>query len=183
VNAKTGVISTIAGNGTNGYSGDGGPAIAAQFYNPTGVAVDSSGNVFVADSDNGAVRMISNGMISTIAGNGTLSDTGNGGLASAAQFSAMGGIAVDAKDNIYVADTNNNAIRLFPINGVVSTIAGTGVQGYIGDGSLATFGELNNPRAVAVTPSGDVYLADTGNNAVRLLEISSSGSGAARKHR
>jgi sugar lactone lactonase YvrE len=182
VNAKTGVISTIAGNGTNGYSGDGGLATAAQFYNPTSVAVDSFGNVFVGDSDNGAIRMISNGMISTIAGNGTLSDTGNGGLASAAQFSAMGGIAVDAKDNIYVADTNNNAIRLFPINGVVSTIAGTGVQGYIGDGSLATFGELNNPRAVAVTPSGDVYFADTGNNAVRLLEISSS-SGAARKHR
>jgi sugar lactone lactonase YvrE len=169
VNAQNGLISTIAGNGTNGYSGDGGPAISAQFYNPIAVAVDTNGNVFVADSDNGAVRMITNGIITTIAGNGTLSYTGDGGLASAAQFSAIGGITVDAQDNIYVADTNNDAIRLFPLNGVVSTIAGTGVQGYTGDGLVATQAEINNPRAIAVDSSGNIYFADTGNNAVREL--------------
>jgi trimeric autotransporter adhesin len=174
VNAKTGVISTIAGNGTNGYSGDGGPAISAQFYNPTGVAVDKFGNIFVADSDNGAVRMIANGIITTIAGNGALGYTGDGGPASAAQFGAMGGIAVDAEDNIYVADTNNQAIRLFPLNGVVSTIAGNGTQGYTGDGSPATLAELNNPTAPAVTASGAVYFADTGNNSVRLLQPGSA---------
>ena len=183
VNAKTGVISTIAGNGTNGYSGDGGPAIAAQFYNPVGVAVDSAGNVFVADSDNGAVRMISNGMISTIAGNGILSFSGDGGLASQAQFGAISGIAVDAKDNIYIADTSNCRIRLFPLNGVVTTIGGNGTQGYTGDGGLATFADLNDPMSVAVSASGNVYFADTGNNAVRLLGQTPSAASEIRKRR
>jgi sugar lactone lactonase YvrE len=169
VTASTGVISTIAGNGTNGYSGDGGPATSAQFYNPVAVAVDSSGNVYVADSDNGAVRIIANGIITTIAGGGGLSYTGDGGPAVFAQFSSISGIAVDAQGNIYVADTNNNAIRLFPVGGVVSTIAGFGTQGYTGDGGLATSAELNNPKAVAVTPSGNLYFADTGNNSMRLL--------------
>lgn len=183
VTAKTGVISTFAGNGSTGYSGDGGEATAARFYNPVAVAVDSSGNVFVADSGNGAVRMIANGIVTTIAGNGTLSYSGDGGPASAAQFSAIAGIAVDAEDNIYVADTNNNAIRLFPLNGIVSTIAGTGTQGYTGDGGLATFAELNDPMAVAVSSSGTVYFADTGNNSVRQLAQYPSPSTSERKHR
>lgn len=169
VNASTSVITTLAGTGSNGYSGDGGPATSAQFYNPISVAVDSSGNVYVADSGNGAVRMIANGIISTIAGNGTLSYTGDGGPASLAQFSAISSIAVDAQGNIYVADTNNDAIRLFPLGGTVSTIAGNGTQGYTGDGGTATVAELNNPRALAVTSSGNVYFADTANNAVRVL--------------
>jgi sugar lactone lactonase YvrE len=169
VNGSTGAISTIAGNGTNGYSGDGGQATAAQFYNPLGVAVDSSGNVYVADSGNGAVRMIANGIISTIAGNGTLSYTGDGGPASQAELSAVSSVAVDAQGNIYVADSSNNAIRLFPLGGTISTIAGNGTQGYTGDGGTATVAELNNPRALAVTSSGNVYFADTGNNSIRLL--------------
>ena len=169
VTASTGVITTLAGNGTIGYSGDGGAATAAQFYNPLGVAVDSSGTVYVADSNNGAVRMIQNGTISTIAGNGTLSYTGDGALAFFAQFSQLSGIAVDAQGNIYVADTGNNAIRLFPLNGIVSTIAGNGAQGYKGDGAAATVAEINAPAALAVSPSGNVYFADVGNNSVRLL--------------
>jgi len=176
VNAQTGVITTIAGNGSIGYSGDGGAATAAQFYNPVAVAVDSAGNIYVADSDNGAVRMISNGIITTIAGNGTLSYSGDGGPASAAQFSAISGIAVDAQGNIYVADTNNNAIRLFPLNGIVSTIAGNGTQGYTGDGGPATLAELNGPMVVAVTPTGAVYFADTGNNSVRSLTVAAPAS-------
>jgi trimeric autotransporter adhesin len=169
VNAATGVISTIAGNGTNGYTGDGGSATSAQFYNPVAVAVDSAGNVYVADSNNGAVRMVSNGIITTIGGNGTLSYTGDGGPAALAQFSSISGIAVDAQGNIYVADTSNDVIRLFPLGGNVSTIAGNGTQGYTGDGGPATVAELNNPKAVAVTPSGNVYFTDTGNNSARLL--------------
>jgi trimeric autotransporter adhesin len=169
VNGSTGVITTLAGTGSNGYSGDGGPAASAQFYNPIGVAVDSSGNVYVADSGNGAVRMIANGVISTIAGNGTLSYTGDGGPAALAQFSAISSIAVDSQGNVYVADTSNSAIRLFPLGGTVSTIAGDGNQGYTGDGGTATVAELNNPRALAVTAAGNVYFADTSNNAVRLL--------------
>lgn len=169
VTASTGVISTIAGNGAIGYSGDGGPATSAQFYYPVSVAVDLSGNVYVADSSNGAVRMISNGTISTIAGNGTLSYTGDGALATFAQFSQISSIVIDAQNNIYVADTGNNVIRLFPVGGIVTTIAGNGAEGYIGDGGLATQAEMNGPKAVAVTPSGNVYFADSANNSVRLL--------------
>jgi sugar lactone lactonase YvrE len=170
VTASTGVISTIAGNGTNGYSGDGGRATSAQFYNPIAVAVDSSGNVYVADSGNGAVRMIAGGTINTIAGNGVLSYTGDGGPAQLAQFSLISGIAVDPQGNIYVSDTSNDVIRLFPLGGSVSTIAGNGTQGYTGDGGAATVAELNNPQGIAVAPSGNVYFADSGNNSVRLLQ-------------
>jgi sugar lactone lactonase YvrE len=169
VTASTGVISTIGGNGSVGYTGDGGPATAAQFYFPVGVAVDLSGNVYVADSNNGAVRMISNGTISTVAGNGTLSYTGDGGLATFAEFSQISSIAVDAQSNVYVADTGNQAIRLFPLGGLVTTIAGNGTQGYTGDGGPAPQAEMNGPKAVAVTPSGNLYFADSGNNSVRLL--------------
>jgi sugar lactone lactonase YvrE len=169
VTASTGVMLTLAGNGTIGYSGDGGAATAAQFYNPLGVAVDSSGTVYVADSNNGAVRMIQNGLITTIAGNGTLTYAGDGGLASFAQFSQISSVAVDAQGNIYVADTGNNAIRLFPLGGLVTTIAGNGAQGYLGDGGPATVAELNGPKAMAVTAAGNVYFTDAGNNSVRLL--------------
>ncbi len=170
VTAATGVITTIAGNGSIGYSGDGGPATSAQFYNPLGVAVDNSGNVYVADSNNGAIRMIApNGIISTIAGSGTLAYTGDGGPASQAQFSQVSSVAVDAQGNIYVADTGNSVIRLFPLGGTVTTIAGNGIQGYTGDGGPSTIAEINNPKALTVTTSGNVYFADTGNNAVRLL--------------
>lgn len=169
VNGSTGVISTIAGNGNIGYSGDGGPAASGVFYNPVGVAVDSFGNIYVADSNNGAVREISGGTINTVGGSGVLGYTGDGGPATFAEFSQISGIAVDAQGNVYVADTGNNVIRLFPLYGSVSTIAGNGSQGYTGDGSFATFAEMNNPKAIAVTPAGNVYFADTGNNSVRLL--------------
>jgi sugar lactone lactonase YvrE len=169
VNAATGVIATIAGNGTIGYSGDGGAATAAQFFNPLGVALDSSGSIYVADSNNGAVRVIKNGIINTIAGNGTLAYAGDGGPALFAQFSQVSGVAVDTQGNVYVADTNNNAIRLFPLGGTISTIAGNGTQGYTGDGGTATVAELNGPRALAVSAAGNVYFTDTGNNSVRLL--------------
>ena len=169
VTSSTGVISTLAGNGSVGYSGDGGPATAAQFYYPVSVALDLSGNVYVADSNNGAVRMISNGTISTVAGRGVLSYAGDGGLATFAQFSQISSIAVDAQSNVYVADTGNEVIRLFPLGGFVTTIAGNGTQGYTGDGGPAAQAQMNNPNAVAVTPSGNVYVADSANNSVRLL--------------
>ena len=133
------------------------------------MALDSAGNVYVADSGNGAVRMIANGNDHDDRGERHAGLHGRRGPAAQAQFSAISSIAVDAQGNIYVADPNNNAIRLFPLGGAVSTIAGNGMQGYLGDGNAATVAELNGPRALAVTTTGNVYFADTGNNSVRLL--------------
>jgi len=161
-----GTITTFAGTGTAGYSGDGSAATAAKLNDPTGVAVDFSGNLFIADSGNNVIREVSGGTISTVAGTGTAGYAGDGGAATAALLNDPQGVAVDASDNLFIADSGNNVIREVS-GGTISTVAGTGTAGYAGDGGAANAAELNDPQGVAVDASGDLFIADSGNNVIR----------------
>jgi hypothetical protein len=166
----TGSIITVAGNGTPGYSGDGGAAAAAQLNSPHGVAVDSSGNLFIADSGNNVIREVvqATGNIITLAGTGTAGYSGDGGPAISAELDVPFGVAVDSSGNLFIADTGNNAVReVVQATGYIITVAGTGSAGYSGDGATATSAQLNSPVSVAVDSSGDLFIADSGNNVVR----------------
>lgn len=161
-------IRTVAGNGQEGFAGDGGAAIDALLDSPEGVAVGASGNVYLADTDNHRVRRIDgSGTITTFAGNGTAGFSGDGGQATVAMLNRPTGVAVDAAGRVYIADSNNNRIRRVGTDGVISTFAGTGGGGYSEDGGPATAAQLMNPYGVAVAPDGRVYIADDGNNRVR----------------
>ena len=164
---RNGTLTRIAGNSRSGYSGDGGPALNAQFSLPWGVAVDSTGNIYIAD---GAwIRRISpNGGIGTVAGSGT-SGAGDGGQAVNAQLNSAYGVAVDASGNLFIADAGAAVIRRVSSNGIITTVAGNGIQGYSGDGGLATNAELYSPVGVALDSSGDLYIADKGNNRIRKI--------------
>jgi hypothetical protein len=137
-----GTITTIAGNGTNGFSGDGGPATAAALSGPAALAVDSAGNVYIADFFNGRIRKVSGGIITTIAGNGTNGPSGDGGPATGAALSGPKGLAVDSAGNVYIADLNQ--IRKVS-GGIITTIAGIGTSGFAGDGGPATSAALSSP--------------------------------------
>jgi len=165
----SGIITTIAGSGSvNGFGGDNGPAINALLNVPAGVAVDDSGNVYIADENNNRIRKINTaGIITTIAGTGTPGYTGNGGPAIAAKLHNPVGIAVDAAGNIYVADMYNNAVRKISTSGIISTIAGNGTTGYSGNGGEATSAQLFFPSSVFVDATGNVYVGDNQNNVIR----------------
>ena len=177
-----GIIMTVAGNGTNSffatgvistnsYSGDGGAATNAALNSPTDVAVDAGGNLFIADSRNNRIRMVAlNGIITTVAGNGTQSYSGDGGTATNAALNSPNGIAMDANGNLLIADTGNNRIRKVDINGIITTLAGNGTNGYSGDGSAATNAEILHPSGVAVDTAGNVFIADTYNERIRKLD-------------
>jgi hypothetical protein len=181
-----GMISTVAGGGTNsyggnwGYSGDGGPATSAELNSPAGVAMDAAGNLFIADSGNDRIRRVgTNGIITTVAG-GALNIygeaygySGDGGPATNAQMNAPLGVAVDGTGNLFIADYNNNRIREVKTNGSIITVAGGalnsygGTSGYSGDGGAATNAELNSPSGVAVDGTGNVFIVDYGNSRIR----------------
>ncbi len=169
---SAGTITTIAGTGTAGFSGDGGLAINAELHNPTGLAVDVIGNLYVADKGNNRVRMINTGgVITTLAGANTGGYTGDNGPASAAELYGPTGVAVDAQGNIYIADRSNNAVRKIDLNGMISTIAGTGAGGFNGDDwPSSTLATLYEPSSVAVDNIGNVYIADQNNNRVRKVD-------------
>jgi sugar lactone lactonase YvrE len=163
-----GSLTRIAGTGRAGYSGDGGPATAAQFLTPTGIAVDFAGNIYVADRDAAAIRKIApGGIISTVAGTGTPGYSGDGGPAAQGQLDLPMGLAVDASGNIFVADSGNACIRKLARDGSIATVAGNGTFGYNGDGGPATGTQLNEPEGVAVDGSGNLYIADTANDRIR----------------
>jgi uncharacterized protein (TIGR03437 family) len=162
------MISTVAGNGTQGYSGDGGPATSAQLSYPQGVAVDSAGNLFIVDLPNNRIRKVApSGIISTVAGNGTCCYSGDGGPATSAQLSGPWGAAVDSAGNLYISDESNNRIRKVVPGGTISTVAGNGTAGYSGDGGPATSAQLYRPMGVAVGSTGNLYIADSGNQRIR----------------
>jgi len=165
-NGTGGTINTFAGSANAGYGGDGGPASLATFNNPQALAIDASGNIYVADTFNFRIRKIAtNGIVTTVAGKGSSGYSGDGGPATSAQLLAPTGVAVDALGNLYISDVNR--IRMVSTSGVITTIAGNGTAGYLGDGGVATNSELNTSYGIGVDPSGNLYVADTGNNAVR----------------
>jgi sugar lactone lactonase YvrE len=168
-----GTISTVAGNGTAGFSGDGGPATMAQLNNPFGVAIDTAGNLYIADPNNGRIRKITAaGEINTVAGNGSFGFSGDGGPATSAQLGSPPGVAVDSAGNLYIADSFNHCIRKVTPSGVISTVVGTGSPGFSGDGGPAISAMLNGPSGVAVDSTGNLYIADRGNFRVRKVMAS-----------
>jgi len=166
-----GMISTFAGAGKSGDSGDGGKATDAELGSPTGLAVDLSGNVYIADTAAHRIRMVGNGIISTLAGTGVRGYSGDGDQARDAQLDSPTGVAVDSDGTVYIADTNNSRIRQLATTGIITTIAGNGTVGYVGDGGDAIAAELYSPTGLSVA-SGRIYLADKGNNSVRILAAS-----------
>jgi uncharacterized protein (TIGR03437 family) len=166
LDATTGILTRVAGNGTTGFSGDNGPATSAQLYFPTGVAVDSAGNLYIADTDNNRIRMVANGVITTIAGNGFGGFSGDNGRATNARLADPQGVAVDSAGNLYIADTNNHCIRKVA-NGVITTVAGNGLAGFSGDNGPAADAQLNSPYGTAVDSAGNLYIADTENQRIR----------------
>jgi len=166
-----GRISTVAGTGTAGFAGDGGPATEAQLTAPRDVAVGPDGALFLADGENNRVRRVdAGGQISTVAGTGTAGFAGDGGQATQAQLNTPHGVDVDAAGNVYIADLYNNRVRMVDRSGIITTIAGTGVHGYSGDGGPAVQAELAFPRSVAVGTDGTVYIADINNNRIRKID-------------
>lgn len=170
VDAVTGIITTIAGNGQFGFAGDGGPATQAQLRFPTAVAVDGAGNLFIADLGNNRIRRVdaTTGIITTVAGTGQTGFNGDGIPATQARLNSPVGVDVDAAGTIYIADTSNHRIRRVDADtGIITTIAGSGTEGFGGDGGSATVADLNDPFAVAVDDFGNLWITDTDNHRIR----------------
>ncbi len=173
----SGIINTIAGSGAIGfgagsYSGDGGAATSATLYRPLGIAVDTFGNVFVADHSNRVRKINTSGLINTIAGNGTPSFSGDGGPAVSASINDPYGLAIDLNGNIYIADVGNDRIREVSTAGIITTIAGTGVAGYSGDGGSATSAQINPYLSVTVDGCSNIYIADYNSYSIRIINTS-----------
>lgn len=161
-------LTVIAGNGTPGYSGDAGLAVNASLRSPQAVAVDSLGNVFIADTQNNVVRKVdTTGTITTVAGNGGSGFSGDGGAATSAKLARPFGLAIDGAGNIYIADIDNNRVRKVDTSGTITTVAGNGAAGFSGDGGPATVASLNQPMSVALDSAGNIYISDGGNHRVR----------------
>ena len=170
------IITTFAGRGSQGSSGDGGAATSAALSYPYGVAVDSSGNVYIADTGNHKIRRVtvSSGLITTFAGRGSVGSSGDGGAATSAALYSPCGVAVDSSGNVYIADHGNHKIRRVAVSsGIITTFAGRGSYGSSGDGGAATSAALYYPFGVAVDSSGNVYIADTDNSKIRRVAVSS----------
>ncbi len=169
LDAASGVLTALAGTGTAGFGGDNGPATAAMLSNPTAVAVDGAGNLYIADTGNSRIRMVSAaGIITTFAGNGTAGYSGDNGPAASAEFDGLADLAVAPSGDLYVADFNNQAVRKIS-GGVATTVAGTGVYGFSGDNGAAGSAQLAGPSGIALDAAGDLYIADTYNNRVRMV--------------
>lgn len=174
VNASTGYVSTVAGSGTTGpacgpFGGDNGPATEASLNAPGDVAVDVHGNLFIADTGNARIRKVdaSTGIVTTVAGGGTVDAGSDGGAATAAKLVSPTGLAVDGSGNLFFSDAGANRVRRVDSGGIVTTLAGTGVAGFGGDGGSSAAALLNSPAGIALDSSGNLYIADNGNSRVR----------------
>ena len=169
-----GIMSTVAGTGAFGYSGDGGQATAASMGDPSGVAVDAAGNVYIADANNARTRKITigTGIISTVAGNGVGGFSGDGGQATAAEVNGNSGIWIAANGTMYIGDMSNQRVRKVTTAGVISTYAGNGTGGFSGDGGQATAAELNGPDQITTDAAGNLYISDYSNNRIRKVTTS-----------
>ncbi|HEX3425032.1 MAG TPA: protein kinase [Acidimicrobiales bacterium] len=170
-----GIMTTVAGNGEGAFAGDGGPPRAAQISEPMGVAVSSNGDLYITDTGNNRIRMVSHGTITTVAGTGEAGFSGDGGAATAAELNAPTGLAVSAVGDLYIADTANHRIRMVSRAGVITTVAGNGQEGTQatdpnGDGGAAIQAELHAPVSVAIGPDGkSIFIADETNNRIRVV--------------
>jgi uncharacterized protein (TIGR03437 family) len=164
-----GIITTVAGNGLEGFSGDGGPATAASMDFPIGVTVDGAGNIYIADGNNNRIRKVAGGMITTVAGNGTGAFAGDGGQAVNASLNIPADVAVDLAGNLYIGDAGNNRVRVVSASGAISTLAGIDNNGYSGDGGPATAAMLNYPWGLAVSRTGTLYIGDRANSRIRTI--------------
>lgn len=186
-----GVISTYAGTGQPGFSGDAGSALSARLNFPAGLALDENNNLYIADQFNHRVRKItSQGIISTVAGSGSAGYSGDGDLALQAQLNTPHGVALDGAGNLFIAEFNNHTVRKVDLSGVIYTLAGTGTAGYSGDGDSSVLAQMNVPTAVLPQPGGSsLYIADSVNNRVRRVDAvanpgaGGSGTGSAADYR
>jgi YVTN family beta-propeller protein len=170
--SASGIITTIAGIGSDGYSGDGGLAVNAELNQPLGVTVDGAGNLYIADAHNEVIRKIDavSGIITTVAGNGVPGYSGDGGLATGAQLFFPFRVAVDGAGNLFIADDNNRIRRVDAGTGIITTVAGNGTAGFSGDGGWATNAQLDGPRGVAVDAAGNLYIAEFFNSRIRKVD-------------
>src|SRR5438876_301183 len=166
VPALSQTINTVAGGG----AGDGGAATDASLNQPRGVALDASGNLYIADQFNHRIQngSAASGVITTVAGNGGLVFAGDGGAATGASLNQPRGVALDASGNLYIADQSNLRIRkVDAASGIITTVAGNGSPAFAGDGGAATSASLNEPSGVALDASGNLYIADQFNHRIR----------------
>jgi hypothetical protein len=174
ITLSTGIITTVAGNDTFGYTGDGGAATNAALWYPEDVFTDSAENIFFADGLDNCVRKVTaaTGIITTVAGNGTIGSSGDGGTATNATLNAPCSLCLDKFGNIYIAEAYGNRIRkVEAATGIITTIAGTGVAGSAGIGGPATNAELNGPVGVFLDSIGDIFISDADNNTLHKIDV------------
>lgn len=175
-----GIITTMAGNGSSGFFGDGGAATNANLKGANAITLDASGNLFIADTANNRVRKVdTHGIITTVAGNASYGYSGDGGVATNASLFSPMGVAVDVFGNLLISDNGNNRIRVVDTNGIITTVAGNGptypaTGSYSGDGSAATNASLNSPQRISVDASGSLFIADANNHRIRKVALAGS---------